>query len=406
MARRRTIERQRVANGRSYRISLGTVRINTLQSASAISYKSQCDDEVSTYFGLRLADHGLFIERWEKHYSNLNGRDSKDPLTYNEYTNWDVHYNRAFPGHILYGLPSDGSSMATAMARSNPSAATVPIPSILVENLRDLPLAIHRNGANAIAAYFRAQNRSKSPFANHHYAVKKPHKNVPADLADAYITLQFAILPLISDVKKLLNFQAAVDRRCKELDKLYSKGGIRRRVELVSETLEVQTPAFTVASNLGHIVKLRSHKITKVRRWATCRWLPTSPPSFNTDQEKRALASSLVSGMNVQGLTKAAWEAIPWSFLADWFANASDVLGATNNALPATCVGRCLMTHVKTTTSYSREDGLSWLSGGDGTFTYETKMRSANVGVSLNASLPFLNGSQLSILGALSVSRT
>jgi len=280
------------------------------------------------------------------------------------------------------------------------------LPTIVAENLTSLPLAIRNAGRAALRAYFRANNRSKSPFANHHYAVKKPHKNVPKDLADAYITLQFGLLPLISDVNKLLQFQSAVDRRCKELDRLYKKGGLRSRVRLVDETLEVQTPAFTVASNLGHIVKLRSHKITKVRRWATCRWLPTSVPSFNTDEEKRALASSLVGGLNLNGLTMAAWNAVPWSFLVDWFANASDVLAASNNSLPATCVGRCLMTHVQTTVSYSREDSLGWLSGGDGTFTYETKMRSANVGISLNASLPFLNGNQLSILGALSVSRS
>jgi hypothetical protein len=408
MARQRTKEFVKVANGKSIRVSSGTMTINTTQSGTALAYRSTCDDEVMPFFGVKLADHGLHIERYEKSYSNLNGRSSSDPLNYNEYQNYDVHYNRAFPSPILNALPSDGSSMATAMARSNPGRATIGLPTFIGE-MKDLVPAIKKGGQQAIRLYRRARNRANTPTSQHFYGPKSlgsPKGGGAKALADAYITYRFAIAPLISDIHKLLDFQAQADKRCKELDRLYSKGGLRRRVELVNDTQEVQTAPFTAISNLGYLIKLRSHKITRVRRWATCRWLPTTPPSFHTDQEKHDLARSLVLGLNIQGLTMAAWNLLPWSWLADWFVNASDVLAASNNAVPATCVGRCLMTHVRTTVSYSRADTIDWCSGGDGMFTYETKHRSSNVGISLNTNLPFLNGSQLSILGALSVSKT
>jgi len=115
------------------------------------------------------------------------------------------------------------------------------------------------------------------------------------------------------------------------------------------------------------------------------------------------LARDLTFGMNAI-TAKQIWDAIPWTWLIGWFSNADEFLQAHSNAIPLVHSTPCIMTHAITKTSWIRTDTNTVYEGGYGDAAYETKTRVMNGGT-LSASIPFLNGRQLSILAALAIQR-
>jgi hypothetical protein len=279
--------------------------------------------------------------------------------------------------------------MSDLLARTNPGRADISLPTFIGE-MKDFPMMIRQEGRLALNLKTLGRNLSR--------------KGKIKEAADAYLGYKFGIAPLLSDLKKIISFQDAVDKRINELDRLYSKGGLRRRVNLWSDTKSSSSTTI-IASEFGGSLLLtaRVTTITKVKRWGTVRWIPTSPPQFITDSEKKAYARRLVFGLNAFSLGLTAWELLPWSWLADWFLNVQNLLEAHNNTVPAKAVNCCIMTQSDTTSDISRTSHPEY-TGGNATLVRGNRVRSLQT-AALNTSLPFLNGSQLSILGALSVSK-
>lgn len=357
--------------------------ITTYQEIDGYKFRYICDDSLG-----KSTAHALDIEKYSKAYTLLNGKSGGPPPANQwEYVDYDVYLTRSVPNHISITLPSEGSSASDVLARTNPSRAEVSLPTFIGE-MKDFPRMIRQAGRLALG--LKTLGRSLA------------RKGLAKEAADAYLGYKFGIAPLISDLRKLLAFQDAVDKRVKELDRLYSKGGLRRRVNLFSK-VESTSSTTIVDSSLGFLLSARVMTITSVKRWATVRWIPTSPPEFKTDSEKRQYARDLVFGLNAYSLGLTAWELLPWSWFADWFLNVQNLIEAHANTVPAKAVNCCVMTHTRTTTDYSRTSHPAF-SGGNATLLRETKRRALS-SASLNTGLPFLNGNQLSILGALFVSR-
>lgn len=387
MSRTRTRVTTRTPSGNALRLLSGAIINNVTQAAPAYpTYdvtRYICTDELG--FGI---DHPLTITKGEKNIRPINGTKFTNSTTFRRYTDWYWEGNLVFPSHISISLPSEGADMATAMSRSNPSRSVISLPTFIGE-MKDFPGTIRQLGLAALTLKKRGRNLSR--------------KGKVKEAAGLYLAYRFAIAPLISDLRKIINFQDSVQKRMDELDRLYSKGGLKRRIRLGSSTESVDGTT-TIASEMGILLTCKKTTITTVERWATVRWLPTTRPSFNTDDQKRKLARKLVFGLNVFSLGLTAWELLPWSWLADWFFNVQSLLEAHQNTVPATCVHRNLMTHWKTNVSYSRTDLFPEFQGGDGTMTFESKLRS-QPSLSLNSSFPLLSGRQLSILGALSAQK-
>lgn len=236
------------------------------------------------------------------------------------------------------------------------------------------------------------------------------------EFANHQLAVQMGWQPLISDIRKMMDFHSKVDKRILALDALLNNGGLHRTVgkgRPASKTRKAITPMWsdvvttqntlTIESGLGLLIQVRADKITRTEKWGSVRWIPTNPPSTRySNQDLTRLARSLVFGLNLN--TKAIWDAIPWTWLIDWFTNAGDYLDATNNQVPCVPSLPCVMTHTEHTESWTRIDGNKTIDGGSGTRRYEQKHRSINA-ASLSASIPFLSGRQLSILGALAIQR-
>lgn len=358
--------------------------LTTFNGSPYIRVRESCEDEVS---GGRQ-DNILLINRIRTDSIPMQGTLVTGANSRVSYLSWDPYFRISPPGHLSITTPNDGAIMASAQARSNPSRAVVSIPTFVGE-MKDLPQLVRSLGHIALRSLGRGNRRGR---------------NLVREAGHDYLTWQFGIAPVISDLKKLTNFQASVNRRMQELDRLYSNGGLKRRVNVVRESQNDETN-ITLSSEIGLVTARRSRRTT-VNCWATMRWKPVGRPSYHNDAQKAALATRLVLGMTPQHLTATAWELVPWSWLIDWFAGVQNLIEANNNAIATTCVSRCVMRHTRTVSEYSVINPPSWVTGGNATQLRETKQRIVGVGATLNASLPMLNGSQLAILGSLAATRS
>lgn len=346
----------------------------------------------------------------------VNQRDQDNPLTivFNS-RNWipldaDLEwggshwkYTKCFPlaaylpcpAPSLSSLPSVGTVATAVLARSNPNKPFVSVPNFLYE-LKDLPGMIRDIGRLRLQA---ANLRSKG--------VQRIHPKVAAS---HYLSYQMGWRPLISDLNKLLGFQAAVDKKLRELQALYNNGGIQRRIRSPQwkDTFQEDMGSITIDSGISAILNARVNRYVELERWGTVRWYPSVLPSERFDNRDLAkLARDLTFGM--RGIsTKQVWDAIPWSWLVSWFSNVDDFLQAHDNTVPLTHSTPCIMTKSFERRNYIREPGVddpyTWVLGGSGANIVQVKTREMSGG-SLSATIPFLNGRQFSILGALAIQR-
>jgi hypothetical protein len=225
-------------------------------------------------------------------------------------------------------------------------------------------------------------------------------------IASNYLGYEFGWKPLISDISQLLQFQSQVDRRILELNRLYSGKGLKRRLNLFDSTA-VADETLTVESTLGTFIRVRKTALTRKRSWGTIRWRPTAVPADIGHQALGRQARRLVHGIDHYGVDATqAWNAIPFSWLGDWFGNFGDWLAAHRNDVPAAPTGPSnIMTLTETYEDWQRVDLFDKeLKGCYGRRILRTKERAQSAGT-LSVSLPLATARQFSILAALNLQR-
>jgi len=299
--------------------------------------------------------------------------------------------------HVTLSAAGSTASAATyALARSNPNRIGVGLPQFLYE-LRDLP-GLYRD----IMAYKLNIKRLRT--GNHPLGVHSAK-----EIANHYLAAQMGWLPLISDIRKLLHFQSLVDKRLKELERLYAKGGLKRRIRIPSDTTsgEFVDNQLPIHSSTGIQLDVKVQKYTLRERWCTVRWTPTVLPSTrHTSKQLNSLARRLVLGLTFGQAGVQAWNLIPWTWLAGWCLNVDDYMSAHINTIPVNHSVINVMTHTYTKETWTRTDGYRFtITGGEGARIFETKARAQVSGAALTATLPFLSQRQLSILSSLALQR-
>jgi len=345
-------------------------------------WSGKCDDTV----GLPNVDHPLTItERDDRGYRPLDGFEDQGGGSYFHYTNY-LPSGFGLVTHLSTSVPSVGARALTLRARSNPSREEVSIPNFIHE-LKDLP-GMYRD-------ILKFKTRLK----------KLKDIRGSKEIANYHLSIQMGWLPMIKDIRKMLHFQAAADRRILELQRLYSSRGLKRRLNLYDET-KASDSTVVVDSSAGTFITVRKSRLTRVRSWGTIRWVPTSVPRDIGHQALGRTARKLVFGTNHIGFDAVqAWNALPWTWLIDWFANFDDFLEAHRNDVPAEPAGPSnIMTLTETYETWERTDSHSTIIGSDGRRILRTKARAQSSG-SLSVTLPLLNGRQWSILSALALQR-
>jgi hypothetical protein len=226
----------------------------------------------------------------------------------------------------------------------------------------------------------------------------------PREAANQHLGIQFGWLPLVDDVHSLLNVGQYINRRKDELHRLYSGAGLKRRLHLGKWTADTQSLKLVESASQLQI-NTRLHSITHVDRWGTVRWKPSVTPGHHpSDVEILKLARQVALGMTTEATMLGAWDLIPWTWLINWFTNVKSFASQYSNTVPASSESANVMTHTQTQEFYKVISITSGYTGGGGSRTIESKSRYVG-SATLDAHIPFLNGSRLSILGSLFVQR-
>lgn len=381
MSRNRT-RFQRHTSGHLYRKVNGVVFVDGPDNG--MLKEDICLDDTG-----KAQDHALTIHHFDaSRIVRLNGdNDFGSGGSYRTtYTDALVDAFYSNRGHLGTTVPPPGDDAVKLKARTNPSRPEV-TPLTLAQDMIELPKMIRDVGR----------------------LLTKPRRQVrPSSIASWNLAVQFGWLPLIHDVSAILNLQSIVDRRIKEMERLYSNGGLKRRLNLGSFANEFVNNLLVIDSSLGTTIFGKYTKFTSVKRWGTLRWLPTSlPPSPPGTPEFNQHCRNIVTGWTITGLNQGAWDLLPWSWLCDWFGNVGDYMLANSAGIPCASTTPNIMTESSTTTQWGRYGSggdPAWITGGTGTVLYVSKERYVGTG-SLSAHLPFLSAGKLSILGSLFAQR-
>jgi len=221
-----------------------------------------------------------------------------------------------------------------------------------------------------------------------------------------HLAVEFGWKPLISDLRKLTDFQEKVNRRLKYLDKL-SKGKVSLRRTLSNDK---GVPWGTPWLHIHDVVQIESHKAYSRKSWYTARVSSDKVPDLYADRVK--MARDLAYNTKLRPST--VWNSIPWTWLIDWFTNLGTYIKIGNNSLDMRWEKLNVMTYQNAWQSgeviginpgYSPMYNQHELTG-NYSFRVESKMRHQA------ASLPFeflkvgfLTSRQFSILGSLALAR-
>jgi hypothetical protein len=333
-------------------------------------------------------DHPLTINKWDgRLIEPLNGEVVTSLPSVQRYTDFKSPTPYTLRTHLATDMPSAAADATKLIARTNPSRVDV-APLSLIQDMFDLPKMLKEIG-----------HLMKHP------KLLRAH---PGYAAHANIMLQFGWLPLVSDINKLLNIQSYIEQRSGELQRLYSKGGLKRRLNLGFSSAET-TGITTLESSIGLTVYAKYSKFTSSRRWGTIRWLPTGlPPWTSKDGKYIEEARHLVSGFTINGLNAGAWDLLPWSFIVDYFTNSGEFMQANLNSIPAMHLPANIMTESTTVINLTRlgsgGDSIA-ISGGSGICSYVTKQRDIIPAGDLSSLPGFLSWRQLSNLASLYIQR-
>jgi len=297
----------------------------------------------------------------------------------------------------ISGIPSDVDASTKAAARTNPSRPYVDVP-VNILDIGTCPTRILRDFRDLRRQHGLPDVPGRT----------SPHENIRG-MGEAWLTYQFGIQPIVSDIVKLSQFSRIVDDRVREINRLFGSTGLRRTVKTFDGS-HVEPRSF-FAQTAGAFLGYNATVMEAVEQRVHCRWIPSGPSGVSPPANViRAWAARSAMGLTVDAST--LWEITPWSWLADWFTSIGDYLSASRNIVPASLMGVYPMTHTRTNWSCSGYDITAWwdpnfvlgtLEGCE--ITKSTKTRRSSFISPFVARLPFLSGSQMGIAASLAATR-
>lgn len=378
------------ASGLGYSAPTITVRADVPGGSSSVN---------STY-GLRNYDNVLSVSH------DVRGAAIKQGIWYRyarPFPWMQVSAADAIPSRQVAPAPpgSLASMMLQTAAGSNPTRPTVMLPVALFE-LRELPMMIHQAGAIL-------SNGRKLDTRGRYWRNLSPEQRI----ASTHLAIEFGWKPLLSDLKNIVLLTDSVEKRRREWDKLL-QGGLRRRVQLWSGQGSHTETRYD--SNFRISTVINSRGVTNA--WGTIKWKPAAAFPFSGRPPDNYIRRQLL-GLTSPSIASNIWEALPWSWLIDWFAGIGTFLQAHQGKGLVIPSSPCVMVHRRTVQSVLSQNvawnnypgdtvrgdiGQSSVSSIDQIVDSKTR-QVGSLPSTPQAWLPHLSGSQLSILGALHVTR-
>lgn len=283
----------------------------------------------------------------------------------------------------------------TAVARCNPSAPSVGVPTFIGE-LKDVPGSV----MDPLIGFNKLRNIVPT--------VRNFGLALLRGVAAGYITWRWAIKPMVADIRRMCDFADAVNDRAALLRKLMTSKSVRTRCGLGTVTSSLREQV-TVESQRATYIAYRDTYYEK-SEWATVRWRMNEITSRWLQQNNgyepvMAFARNLCAGTTSQEALAALWELTPWSWFADWFGNIGETIAACNNSAGCYPVSACFMRRIWTKSTYVPKTQSSWIKVSNDPQEQEITKRRFLLplyGYHIPSfSLPLLTGKQWAILGSL-----
>jgi hypothetical protein len=369
----------------TYYNRLGSPPLVTLTKLTGRS--KTCDDVIGNKDAKgKFLPNGLTIIQWHRRISAIDGTLWLSPGVLNkQFIGYPIDYSPNPPTPLgKYPIPTSTELSNYAwetIAKTNPNAPNVSVPAFIGE-LKDVPDLVKDWGGSILRK-----------------------------IAKGHLSWRWGIKPMISDVRKMIDFTRLVDKRVKELTRLRDAGVLRSRTGLSSAS--TMDPAVSVFfhSN-GAIVKGKKTITYTSKVWGSVeRKLSPGTSLPLTNDGMRKLATRLVYGITSYEVLTAAWELLPWSWFVDWFAGLGTVIAANNNTVSMSWQRLCIMrtTSAKASYDFDKAASDSWVSL-EGVPQEEEvrKIRIVNVNPTLPVLptlLPLVEGKTWSILGSIAILR-
>jgi hypothetical protein len=239
------------------------------------------------------------------------------------------------------------------------------------------------------------------------------------DIANYWLALQFGWGPLLSDIRKMVDLNRLAQPRLAQLLRDNGKP-VRRRIMLEDTTNTVNGPNhFSGAGALFPAFATGFYQSTPTGSWIQKtgdRWWASARFRYHLPDGPRDVAWKRKMIAAIYGLhpsPSVVYNAIPWTWLIDWFTNTGDLI----ENLEAGVADRCaadyfyvMREYWRTTEqfckfSFKRESGEILQFSGTSQSIGAHKSRVAGDPFGFNTNQNTLTGMQLSILGALGMSR-
>lgn len=270
-----------------------------LRAATVATGHEFCEDthgskETANYFDLT---------RWRLTPGRITGKEGVWPV----YGFKDYPYQNQPSPEILPGSDSSFIDPVAALTQvaswTSPGRAIVSLPNFIHE-LRELPGMLWKR-----APHTRGSNRSGNSVAEQNFGWD----------------------PLLSDVAKLFKFSEQFDKRLRELNAIYDRPGGLKRQRVVAEG-HVRATSIVAANSWVCGVQVERSNHTISRQWASLAWKPLFGAFSQkpTSGELAAKAAASIHGWRAN--PKILWDALPWSWLVDYFANVGDLIEASSNS--------------------------------------------------------------------------
>jgi hypothetical protein len=194
------------------------------------------------------------------------------------------------------------------LARLNPNVPDVDLPLFLFE-LREAPKMIRDLGN----------------------FLKKP---LQPDVPGSYLAYQFGWKPLFSDLHKLANLAETIS-------KMESHYETIARKQSASGSLDSYNTSWKGGTQTGSGISWKYEYQLERKVWFSARAVPVKSAPYFGESPHEALRRTL--GLNLSAST--IWNALPWSWLVDYFVGVGDYLDASRGTSAFDIKSICIMVH-------------------------------------------------------------
>jgi hypothetical protein len=324
-------------------------------------------------------DHGLSIEKTVVRPTVISGVYDHGPTSAWEPEHYNTYRFHPFSANVnLWAFqPFNADRYKTlALANASPYRAQVNVPLFLFE-LRELPDMIRQLGRVLLS------------------------RQSASDVAGGYLAYSFGWAPLVNDILKFFDLTKALEDRKAYFRRLESGTHVRRSLgETQVRAERIVDTTLGTAVNSKTVMRLTGQLTETQKVWYTLN-AKLRQPGRMSPKDVHNLSARVLHGWTLNPAN--LWDAIPWSWLIDYFLNIGDWLEAVNGlaAMDVTRINiMCTSKQVVQYTPHSVLPGLTVQPG----FVYRTrKLRVPySNAIPLLAAQPVLTDHMHAILGSLS----